>query len=75
MRTVQLTDNFWPHQLALSMGKKRESNSSYINTSQTKSYMILTCSMATNNNNLDEPRITALERQVQTIVAAVEYLT
>ena len=35
--------------------------------------MVLTCSMATtNNNNRGEPRITALERQVQTLATAVE---
>ena len=37
--------------------------------------MVLTRSMATNNNNGDEPRTTALERQVQTLVVAVECLT
>ena len=31
--------------------------------------------MATNNNNEDEPRIIALERQVKTLAAAVEHLT
>ena len=31
--------------------------------------------MATNNNNIDEPRTTALERQVQTLIAAIERLT
>ena len=31
--------------------------------------------MATNKNNRDEPRTNALERQVQTLVAAVEYFT
>ena len=37
--------------------------------------MVLTRSMVTNNNNGDEPRIIALERQVQTLVAAVECFT
>ena len=38
--------------------------------------MVLTHSMATtNNNNEDEPRITAFERQVQTLAAVVERLT
>ena len=37
--------------------------------------MILTRSMATNNNNGDEPRTTALERQVQNLAATVERLT
>lgn len=38
--------------------------------------MILTRSMATTNNvQGDEPRATALERQVQTFDAAVEHLT
>ena len=38
--------------------------------------MVLTRSMATTNNAQgDEPRITALERQVQTLVAIVEHLT
>ena len=37
--------------------------------------MVLTRSMATNNNNGKEPRTTALERQVQTLDAAVERLT
>ena len=31
--------------------------------------------MATNNHQGDEPRIIALERQVQTLVAAIECLT
>ena len=31
--------------------------------------------MVINNNNGDEPRITALARQVQTLVTTVEYLT
>ena len=44
--------------------------------SRTKSCMVLTCSMATTNNvQGDEPRPTALERQVQTLMAAVERLT
>ena len=37
--------------------------------------MVLTCSMATNNNNEEKPRTSALERQVQTLVVAVERLT
>ena len=37
--------------------------------------MVLTRSMVTNNNNGDEPRIIALERQVQTLIVAVERLT
>ena len=37
--------------------------------------MVLTRSMATNNNNRDEPRTTALERQVQTLAAVVEHFT
>ena len=37
--------------------------------------MVLTCSMATNNDNGEEPRITTLERQVQTLVVVVECLT
>ena len=37
--------------------------------------MVLTRSMETNNNQGDEPRTTALERQVQTLAAAVECLT
>ena len=38
--------------------------------------MVLTRSMATTNNAQgDEPRPTALERQVQTLMAAVECLT
>ena len=36
--------------------------------------MVLTRSMTTNNNG-EEPRIIALERQVQTLAAAVERLT
>ena len=31
--------------------------------------------MATNNDNGEEPRITTLERQVQTLVVVVECLT
>ena len=41
---------------------KGENNSSHITISQTKSCMVLIRLMATNNNNEDEPRITALER-------------
>ena len=37
--------------------------------------MVLTRSMATTNNIGDEPQPTALERQVQTLTAAVERLT
>ena len=37
--------------------------------------MVLTHSMATNNNQGDEPHTTALERQVQTIATTVEHLT
>ena len=38
--------------------------------------MVLIRSMATTNNNQeDEPRTTAFERQVQTLVMAVECLT
>ena len=38
--------------------------------------MILSCSMATTNNvQGDKLRTTALERQVQTLAAAVEHLT
>ena len=38
--------------------------------------MVLTRSMATTNNvQGDEPYVTALERQVQTLVAAMECLT
>ena len=38
--------------------------------------MVLTCSMATINDIQEkEPPMTALERQVQTLVAAVERLT
>jgi len=37
--------------------------------------MVLTRSMATNNNQVDEPHTTALERQVQTLTVAVELLT
>ena len=37
--------------------------------------MVLTHSMATNNNNRDEPCTTTLERQVQTLAAAVKRLT
>ena len=37
--------------------------------------MVLTRLMANNNNHEDEPRITTLERQVQTLATAVECLT
>ena len=37
--------------------------------------MVLTHSMATNNHTGEEPHIAALERQVQTLVTAVECLT
>ena len=52
-----------------------ENDSSHKNTSEIKSCMVLTRSMATNNNQGDEPRITALKRQVQTLAAAMERLT
>ena len=74
VKIVWLTDDFWHHQLAPSMGKYENSNS-HITTSQTKSCMVLTHSMATNNHTEEEPRTIALERQVQTLVAAVECLT
>ena len=46
------------------------------NVSRTKSCMVLTRSMVTTNNvQGDEPRATALERQVQTLTAVVERLT
>ena len=53
MSTAQLTNDFWHHQLASSVGNKKNSN--HITTSQTKSCIILTHSMATNNNHKDEP--------------------
>ena len=37
--------------------------------------MVLTRSMATNNHTREEPCTAALERQVQTLAAAVECLT
>ena len=37
--------------------------------------MVLTRSMAINDNQGDEPRTTAFERQVQTLAVAVERLT
>ena len=37
--------------------------------------MVLTHSMATNNNQRDKSRTTTFERQVQTLIAAVERLT
>ena len=37
--------------------------------------MVLTHSMASTNNQGDEPRTTALERQVQTLATTVERLT
>ena len=40
-----------------------------------KSYMVLTCSMATTNNVQEEAPTTALERQVRTLATAVERLT
>ena len=42
----------------------------------TSDYMVLTHSIATTNNvQGDEPKPTALERQVQTLTAVVEHLT
>ena len=70
---MQLTNDFWHHQLVLPMGNNIVSHTT---TSQTKNYMVLTRSMVTTNNNQgDEPRTTTLERQVQTLAAAVECLT
>ena len=43
--------------------------------SQTMSCMVLTRLMATNNYQRDEPCTIALERQVQTLAAAIERLT
>ena len=37
--------------------------------------MVLTCSMATNNNQDGEPCTTALKRQIQTLASAIECLT
>ena len=70
---MRLTDDFRHFQLAPSKGKSFVSRTT---ASQTKSCMVLTRSMATTNNNQgDEPRTTALKRQVQTLVVAVERLT
>ena len=60
VRTVQLPDDCRYHQLAPFMGKAN--SNSHITISQTKSCMVLTCSMATNNNNEEKPRTSALER-------------
>ena len=62
VKIVWLTDDFWHHQLAPSMGKYENSNN-HITTSQTKSCMVLTHSMATNNHTEEEPRTIALERR------------
>ena len=49
---------------------------SHIIASRTKSYMVLTRSIATTNNvQGDKPWPTALERQVQTLTVAMEHLT
>ena len=75
MRTIQLTDGFQHHQLASSMGNGRL-EASHTTASRTKSCMVLTSLMATANNHQgDEPRTIALERQVQTLIAAEECLT
>ena len=63
VKIVRLTNDFWHHQLAPSVGKYENSNS-HITTSQTKSCMVLTHSMATNNHIGEEPSTIALERQV-----------
>ena len=74
MSIVWLTDDFRHHWLVPSVRNLRFV--SHIITSQTKSCMVLTRSMATTTNNQrDEPRPTALERQVQTLTAVVERLT
>ena len=44
------------------MGNKNSND--HITISQTKSCMVLTRSMETNNNNGEEPHITAFKRQV-----------
>ena len=49
------------HQLASFVGKN---DSGHITTSQIRSCMVLTRSMATNNNQGEELRTTNLERQV-----------
>ena len=63
--------------LALSVGAiyGKENSGNHITTSQTKSFMVLTRLMATNNHTGEEPCIIALERQVQTLVVAVERIT
>ena len=74
VRTVWLIHNFRHHQLAPSVGNL--CLVSHTITSQTKSCIVLTCSMATTNNvQGDEPHTTTLERQVQTLAVAVEHLT
>ena len=58
---------FWQHQLVPSVGNDFVDFYVIANASRTKSCMVLTQSMATTNNvQEDEPRPTALERQVQT---------
>ena len=70
---MRLINDFRHFQLVPSEGKSFVSRTT---ASQTKSCMVLTRSMATTNNNQgDEPRTTALKRQVQTLVVAVERLT
>ena len=63
--------------LALSVGTiyGKENSGNHITISQTKSFMELTRLMATNNHTGEEPCTIALERQVQTLVVAVERLT
>ena len=61
---------FWHHQLAPSVGNVAHSR--FLD----KSYMVLTRSMATTNDvQEEEAPMTALERQVRTLAAAVECLT
>ena len=53
----------------------KENSNNHITTFQTKSCMVLTRSIAINNHDGEEPHITALERQVQTLIVVVERLT
>nr|POF16097.1 hypothetical protein CFP56_15588 [Quercus suber] len=67
----QLTDDFCASSIDVVCGKRVIS---HITVSKTKSCMVLTQSIATNNQESRNP-LNALERQVQTLVATVERLT
>ena len=74
--TMQLTVDFLASSVGPVCGNHEQCCKPQLTLPRQKSYMVLTRSMATTNNvQEDEPRPTALEKQVQILTAAVERLT